>query len=708
MSDSGSPPASTGSSTTQNISIKTDPRTVDQIHNNPLDDYIDCIYNVSLGLVSWGAISKLQKSPGQDVALSSGDTIVFASTAEARTSTNYTGDYYNIKSFTFTNFVGHIPQNPMIAVICDGKIKIVQPYGFSFREDIDTMAQTLGYPLTTPLNFVYRLEIWFSGYKPTGQWVDRIPIPVSASKSGLSSIVYYIAITSVEARVTPIGTEYDLSFQTASHLAVRAEMINMHKDNIGAMKDKPTVGYAQGTSFGKFIANLAEALRRQVGADTQNLIDVEYQFFGPDWLFNDTFNDTGTVDFSNGVSFNPGTGTYALTGNNVDILTLLNNVMDELKLVRQLHLREDDTGFKEPGCLWTVRTNILEVSGANDQINNYGKYILQYFIEPVLSYRSRMTETPERNDKVEYENQLARANGMNNYGMIVRVYDYLFTEDNSEIIDFQFLYKNFYYESFPYPSMPDNTNVGAGHNTADDTYNSNTFMGTPLAGTSAATPPFVFTTSSSSTSLATVLGIPVPNQSNSNQFQPGAIHGAMNRSATLPVSQNVHMNESKAQKYLRGKDQYMRYDMLNAQLTVRFDPVWLLNPYMSGSDFTATVSGNSNIYAHTDRVVFVKAYRPNQKNYMNPDFSNVSPSRAPILGGYYQVIQILNEFNGGKMTQKLNMYKYPHMNYFNSTSDQAPSSGVSSGGATTTGSPAATSAVSGSPDPTGPTLSTTV
>jgi hypothetical protein len=93
---------------------------------------------------------------------------------------------------------------------------------------------------------------------------------------------------------------------------------------------------------------------------------------------------------------------------------------------------------------------------------------------------------------------------------------------------------------------------------------------------------------------------------------------------------------------------------------------------------------------------------------MNPDFSNVSPSRAPILGGYYQVIQILNEFNGGKMTQKLNMYKYPHMNYFNSTSDQAPSSGVSSGGATTTGSPAAESAVSGSPDPTGPTLSTTV
>lgn len=113
----------------------------------------------------------------------------------------------------------------------------------------------------------------------------------------------------------------------------------------------------------------------------------------------------------------------------------------------------------------------------------------------------------------------------------------------------------------------------------------------------------------------------------------------------------------------------MRFDMVNAQITVRFDPTWLMNPYMAGRDFTAGLStdqGSSSIFVNTDRVVFIRAHRPNQKNYMNPDFSNTAPKRAPILGGFYQVLTAVNEFKGGRFVQKLNMLKYPHMNYFDS------------------------------------------
>lgn len=145
----------------------------------------------------------------------------------------------------------------------------------------------------------------------------------------------------------------------------------------------------------------------------------------------------------------------------------------------------------------------------------------------------------------------------------------------------------------------------------------------------------------------------------------------------------------------------MRYDMMNAQLIVRFDPTWLLNPYMSGGDFTGSLGsgesqGGVQVMVHTDRVVFIKAYRPNQKNYMNPNFNNISPAREPILGGFYQVIQCLNTLEGGRMTQQLNMYKYPHMNYYNVAPGQPSNAGVQSGSSSASaGSSSAPAGVSG-------------
>lgn len=108
--------------------------------------------------------------------------------------------------------------------------------------------------------------------------------------------------------------------------------------------------------------------------------------------------------------------------------------------------------------------------------------------------------------------------------------------------------------------------------------------------------------------------------------------------------------------------------MLSLQMTVRFDPVWLLNPYMDGSDFTATFTGDTEkgvpVDVHMDRAVFLKIRVPEQRKYLNPGSYDVEAARESIITGFYQVLTIVNEFEGGKFVQKLNMFKYPHFNYF--------------------------------------------
>lgn len=656
-----------------NVSFDPVLRSADQINNNPLDPYIDVIYNISVALVSWNAAATIRQDTVQGANLNPGDYIIFASTGEAVTNKDYQGDYYNIKSYVFTSFVGHLPQNPMAAISWDAKMKIIQPYGFSFREDIDALAKQLGYPITTPLNFVYRVEVWFSGYKPTGEWVSRIPFSKSEGQSSSSnSIVYFASVTTCEAKVTATGTEYDLSFATISHLATRAEVIVMHHDQHGAIGNV-SVGYTTNNTFGDFIQSLVKALHNQVFFDTQGWLNVEYQFLGPDWLFNAKFSADGKIDFSSGVTYNDDSGSYAFSGNNVDIFTLLNHVMNALPLVRALHLREDDPAFTQPGCLWNIRTNLARVDDPNHVVNGFRKYKYQYIIEPVLSFRSRLTEVAQRNIRVSYANQLARANAMRSSGMLVRVYDYFFTANNTEVIDFQFMFKNFYYESYPYESG-DNTMSEMTHNQADSNFQQEYSQIQSLFAnfnydTSIDLPSYILQATGSSSDLGSILGIPSSPQGASSGAEPATIHQGLNRTPVLPASQNLGASEAKTQKYLKSKDQYMRFDMVNAQITVRFDPTWLMNPYMAGRDFTAGLStdqGSSSIFVNTDRVVFIRAHRPNQKNYMNPDFSNTAPKRAPILGGFYQVLTAVNEFKGGRFVQKLNMLKYPHMNYFDS------------------------------------------
>jgi hypothetical protein len=698
----------------------------DLIYDNVLNRYIDAIYNVSLALISPSAAAKIRTAGEQDAQINPDEYIIFASTGDVETGStainetigstsdlNYYGDYYNIKSVSFRSVLGHVPQNPLVSVTFDGKMRIFQPMGFSFREDLDDMALALGWGGDSPNQFVYRLEFWFSGYDPvSGAWVSHIPIPCPRPRGGdddqLNSIVYYLTITDMEAKVTHMGTEYDLSYQTISHTATRGERILMHQDNV------PTIVKGQkGEPFRIFLANLAQRLSDQIYHDTMNKIRVNIQFVGFKQLLDEPFIDDVSVDISTGVTLQQSSGSYGVTGKSVDLYTFLVHAMHSLNLTRALRLQEPDTKFNVPGVEWNIRTNILDATDFDSDINAEKTFTFQYIFEPHLHFRNRLAEPSVRNLQVDHESQNRRAQEIIDFGMLYRVYSFLFTNDNSEVIDCQFRYKFFYFAPFPYPG----TEVflrGHGH----DTNNLSLTQDLQEEKTEAAgseirdpvTPTLNFVASpGQSRTLSEVLNIPTP-QSASGTKQPGQIFGPMDRGPAMPQTQGTK-NDKYATKNLIAQDMYLRYDMLGADLTVRFDPTWLLNPYMSGRDSTSLIpldsvggvagaDSNFFVYAHTDRVIFLRAFAPNQAAYMNPNVTTsfIKDKGNPMLGGFYAVIHVDNIFDGGKFYQKLNLYKYEHLNYFNSLGTSAPiSQNAVSQGSDTTGTSSAQAQIT--PDP---------
>ncbi len=678
-SAAGNAPLGSGNST--NIQLQVTQRTDDSIRNNVLNNYIDVIYNISLGLVSQAASTNIQQDTSQKEDIKPSDYVIFASTADAKTNTtaqqsgtSYVGNYYNIQSLSFRSIVGHQPQNPLVAISLDGKMKLYEPYGFQLREDLIDIARQLGYSGTiSPMNFVYRLEIWFSGWNPkTGEWISRIGIPnPQPNNSGniIPSVVYYLLVTTIDAKVTPSGTFYDLSFQTHSHYAFRSEFIFLHKDTFGTK-----VEGKQGETFSAFLTNLAQKMTDQIAFDTQNKFTIIYKFTGLKPLMESTFVQYTEIDFSGGVSYNSGDGGYIVAANNIDMLTLLHQAMINLTTFRALLLKEDDKQFLEPTVLWNIRTNTPQVTRPDDQTNCDTQYIFEYIFEPVLTYRSRMSELPDRNAIVEPANQASRAQNMANYGMIYRYYDYYFTSDNTEIIDLQLKYKMFYYQQIPYPGKEAYPR-GMQQNSPDSVVDKN-FADKAVSsqGTDTRTIYKSNLTFSvpSSPNFNQLLVIAAPPQSSDGTRTYADKFQGRNRPIGVKYNPGHNARAVETNKTLSALDDYSRNDMISADMAIRFDPIWLLNPYMAGGDSTSTIpldnttdgaGGQIHVYAHTDRLIYINAFAPNQQSFMNPDASLYNIRKTPVLVGWYQVISIDNEFDGGKFIQKLNMVKNQYQNY---------------------------------------------
>jgi hypothetical protein len=660
------------------------------INSNPLDGYIDVTYGISLAMVSKAGVNIIANAPvstqpqaGDVPGIDSSQYMVFASTGDIlTTSGQVSADYYNIKGCVFTTFFAHLPQNPMTATIVDAKIHLFEPYGFQLRQDMDSMRQQLGYEeQIEPLNLIYRLEIWFSGWNPqTGQWVQRIPFELTDSVQ-MTSVIYYMSITTIDATVSTTGTEYFLSMQIMAHRPLRPESLILRMGNISLIPNGAnpsnsqngtvtSINYGQGTeaaTFKDFCLNLGALLQQQVKYDTSAGtfpgLDITYNFYFPDWLGDAKFDgDPKSSEVAHGaVNYSSDSGTYVYASQDIDIITLIYKVMDNIALVRELTTQQADVVFLNPSVFWNIRTNMHYPGAANGVINGYDTYTFDYFIEPVLSYRSRTTTPENRNTRVDQSNQQNRTQAMLGFGMIMRVYQFFFSNLNSEVIDLDFQFHNFYQEPFPTNVKTvrgeSQTGVNADYQTESTNQQAQTV---PPPSVNFAIPP-------TSSTASQILGQPSNPQSAATGTQSAAykFQGMIRQQDPQPVA---NMSNSQSQPdmalYQYSKQQYFRYDMIDVNMTVRFDPTWLLTPYQANGDYTPRLptDDGQTVLTHLDRCVLLQANAPTQSDFMNPYRTSGSSTNQDHLSGFYQVISVVNEFDGGKFTQKLNMYKYPHLN----------------------------------------------
>jgi hypothetical protein len=673
--------------------IKVDPiKRNNSIFSNPLDKFIDVTYGISLSMVHADSVDKISTNSvnaltaaGDIPGITADNYIVFASTGDARTPSSRP-NMYNIQGLIFKSVVGHLPQNPMTAVMYDVVMRLYEPHGFSLREDLELIRQACGYDSRLEQsNYVYRMEIWFSGWDPqTGQWTQNIPFPLTDSIN-LTSVIYYVSIMTIEATVTTQGANYVISIAPMSHRTMRAESLiyrlqenQVPKADYGTATNQPNAAQPpnlvltakNAATFGAAIKHITDSIATQIKHDTQSGtfpgLTIFYNVTGPSWLMDQPLlADTNlAIKSSHGsVSFDATSGQYTYAGQDVDILTVIHQIMDQIELVRRLWTREDDPEFQYPSVTWNMRSDI-EYTGHDPDIrmNGYNGYTFNYYIEPVLSFRSRTTVSDTRNDRVATDNQQKRVARMLDYGMLLRVYDFFFTNDNSEVIDLELKLSAYYQEPVPSGVSTIRSESAAGNN-ADYADEQAKKMARLLGQAHA---PLIQFAPATSQSLENVLGISAnPQSATSVNITPAHKHQGMRRQQYPTQSQSYDANQAAPDValYQYAKQQYFRYDLIDLNMTVRFDPLWLLNPYMANGDFTPRLTGTSPltkvIYTNMDRVILLRAPAPVQRDFMNPYRANASSNNFDVLSGFYQVLFVINEFDGGKFHQKLNLFKYP-------------------------------------------------
>lgn len=581
--------------------------------------------------------------------------------------------YYNIESLTLNNVMAPTPQNPYINSMITGKMTVVEPHGFKWNEDARKVANDNGYVGLSLGRVVWRLDIFFSGYnQDTGEWMPFIPMDTRTRKTKL--LTYYMNITTVEAKVTHTGTVYDMSIVPSGHSAYRPEEMNI---DAGAIF---TGGETQ--TFGGFLERVSQAMNKSVSERTGDQVKRKYEFKAPSALLSAPFY-SGKFESKKGfLKGDPDGGSVVSAGRDMDVLTLLDDALKDLELTWINILKKDDPRHLKPRVLWGIRFNVVYGSGVNPGTNDFDTISNQYIIEPFVTFKgATMNNRAEMEQVTNVDSQARRVKEMIRLGMVNRIYNYINTSENNEVLEVDIALKNFYYHTM-FTESQASSSAGTGQATGGGTTATN------------------FTKKNDEIEKAGTLsddqGKLVPsNQENSVQSSLRRLFGSSidNPSATcdartFKTPADVYgggfgeMPKSDATGSVGGESQLMRTeaianindhiknDMITIDIEVRGDPIWLLTPYGKDSGNILTIgdqaadnnSTNALVQTQGARCFFLRMFTSEQIDYMNPDRETASSS-CSILGGFYEAITVQSKFEGGKFTQTIHAVKMIHLNY---------------------------------------------
>lgn len=606
--------------------------------------------------------------------------------------TRYLADprnYYNIAELLLENTMAPSANNPLISSLLTMKMRIAEPMGFKFVEDIKRLAHDQGYRFVNHTRAVYRVDIWFSGYKmyedsdpnvPVGTWVENIPVyNIYDSKKSVTPISYYVTMTKVDAELTANGTMYEVDFTVIGGMGglrpednvIDGSTLKTHK---GALTTKGTMG--------QFLDSLEYVLPLLRKDNSDQKILREYKFYAPEWLRaaeiggsgNDRLNTlVGALEGSN-----PSAAPVVTSSRGTTILELLKAAFGDAPKVRDYFLvdGDDNKNFLVPRMHLSVRFNVKYYDGSGVQVapkvgmvdkelNDYKKITIEYLIEPYISYKGF---TSDKFDKVKEaarpENQLQRVKNLIKYGMLTRIYNYIWTGLNTEILDLQLKFKAFYYTPLWKNAESGSPTRGrGGRSVADNPYkDTQSLLGDDGVNSI----------------LKQLFGTKNRIQEASaayDSINPWSVYnqGSMNTSPDVDPSLSQTSASEDLMKYLYYENDHFENDLLYLEgMHIKGDPIWLLstyatariNPLKEEKGISKTGSGSVMIRPHSERVIFLRMNVPDQDAYMNGQFFSEGLNKHPhIIGGFYTIYKVESSFIGGKFTQKLTGPKITNLNF---------------------------------------------
>jgi len=598
-------------------------------------------------------------------------------------------NYYNIKSLTLENVMAPTKANMFIADMVTSQVILVEPHGFNIHEDIRAMADKLGYRQISPGRIVYRMDIFFSGYdQDTGEWIPFIPINVRNGTDKVKIITYYVNMIEMSADLEHTGTTYTITLVPTGHIAWRPEEMTLEA---GATITGGSGNDAEKQqNFGGFLDSLGTTMTTAVNQRTHGQIEREFEFIAPVQLRSASFFE-GKFASQHGFLKQTRQGeSVIVAGRDVDVITILESALKDMEYTWNLFLKEEDPSHLKPRIHWSIRFNVIYEGGAHEGLYDFRKIRLQYIIEPFATFKKGTVEKKEDVAlQVDTQAQLDRIREMIRLGMVNRIYDYIHTAENTEVINFGINLKQFYFRALnTFNSNQANTGEAQREAAATKINQQGTMneVGKKIGPTGQKPPPSSFLRVTTDEAIRAIFGgdsRPKAACLFGREVSPlDIVNGGFHEfPRTDDANATAASDNDDHRKYIQQLDDHTRNDLIRLEdLEVRGDPLWLLSPYASNSGTVLSSQDENNeggnnrttssgiVQTRSSRVIFLRMFAPLQNDLMNPN-RNPAGTSCSIIGGFYEIVNVTSTFESGKFTQKLMGAKIENLNYAETFTD---------------------------------------
>jgi hypothetical protein len=330
------------------------------------------------------------------------------------------------------------------------KMTLKEPYGLSLIDRIYSLSRRMG--VRNHLTNSTFIEIWFTGYDEAGN------ITTPDMKVGLYKL-FRINVTKLESDTTSSGTEYNIEGMLDGMYA--------NSDHVAMLPSGVNIGNLNPPTIGEFFRRLQQVMNdQQLNLENDNVRRIEYEFVLPndmgDWRFSTvptTDQRNSSISLTDPANFaNP---TFSLS-RGMDISTVLYFVISMTERGRQFVAGED----RQPGQPSQARPGQSQASiRANGMANMFAIHARSQIVgfdyltdDYVRKVTYTVTEYPTTRAIVDQQNAVATqqpAQQQDRQNTLVRskrynkVYDYIFTGTNLDVIKLDIKLEWFWQASVP-------------------------------------------------------------------------------------------------------------------------------------------------------------------------------------------------------------------------------------------------------------------